>query len=50
MSQAALAKLLDVSTATVASWELGTHGIKRSRLRTVAAILRVKVDALIEVA
>lgn len=49
LSQAGLARLLGVSAATVAGWELGNHGIKRSRIHAVAAVLRVKVAALIEV-
>ena len=50
ISQAELAKRLDVSTGTVAAWEGDgehSHGIRMSRLQDLAAALGVPVSELI---
>lgn len=47
LSQAQLAKLLDVSTGTVAGWETGAHGIQIGRVGQVAKILKLKPSDLI---
>lgn len=36
LSQAELAELVGVSPSTVAGWELGSHGVRLSRLAAIA--------------
>lgn len=52
LSQADLADRLDVSTGTVAAWELGAdeggHGFRMERLPKIAEALGVTVSELVE--
>ncbi len=48
MSQADLARKLDVSTGTVGGWEVGAHKIRLHRLRKVARALKLDVSELLE--
>jgi len=47
LTQAQLAKLLDVSPGTVGGWESGSHGIRNGRLGQVARVLDVDVAELV---
>lgn len=47
LSQADLAKLVDVDPGTVAGWETARHGIRSNHLGAVAEALDVEVTELI---
>lgn len=48
LSQADLAKKLNVAPSTVAGWELGTHSIRGKRLKQVAKVLNIPATELLE--
>lgn len=47
LTQAELAKILEVTPGTVCAWETGRHGIKVGRLKAVAKALEVDVAELV---